>query len=212
MCPMTCGPGRTSSSALLLPVIVGLAATARMADTGSILPSVLGSSFQDVDWAAVEAIATAVAVLVAAIAGLFAYRTWRDASATLKAQQEMLRIEQERWAEERYEHLAVTRRTAASLTIDTDVASGEDGGLLMRIRNEADVPFEDIVVEADPDHPQLDERTAGFGYLISALQPGGAYEPPISLPTGLWWRVRYRDMGGRQWARTPAGEFPFRID
>lgn len=120
-------------------------------------------------------------------------------------------IEQARWAEERHEHLAVTRRTAALLTIDTDLGTDGAGGLLMRIRNDANVPFEDIVVEADPDHPQPDERTAGFGYLISALQPGEAHERPVSLPTGLWWRVRYLDMGGRQWARNPSSEFPVRI-
>ena len=172
----------------------------------------LGSILQDIDWIAVEAIATTVAVVIAAVAGALAYRTWCDASATLKSQQTMLQIEQERWAEERHEILAASRRTAGLLSVVTDIAPSGDGGLVMRLENKASAPFEDIVVEADPDHPQPDDRASSFGYLVSSLRPGEVHEHPIALPTGLWWRVRYLDIGGRQWAQSPEAELPYRLD
>lgn len=161
-------------------------------------------------WTAVMATATVALVIAGSVAGLFAFRTWKDAETTMTAQSGMLQIERERWEEERSERYGLARREAALLRISTTASVGHArGGLDMIIKNDALVPFQDIIVDAIvSDH----EEAKGFGYRIAMLGAQQQHSQTISIPSSVSvWRVRYTDVAERRWVKTPFMELPDRV-
>ncbi|MEM8619836.1 MAG: hypothetical protein AAGF73_08945 [Actinomycetota bacterium] len=162
-------------------------------------------------WPAVEALATVVAACGAVVALLYAKRaakaardTWTSSTEQVSAMQEQLslhaeelRLDAGRWQEEQAERLRVRRREAAQLKVLSNVHVGGDSGLELDVVNESpSMPFIGVTVDADPRMTHV-ERARLFAYSVGNLDPGQRHH--LEVPSGVFWRVRYYDIGFDRW-------------
>ena len=167
-------------------------------------PRRIASEASAADW--LTAGATVGYTVAAIVAGIFAWRAWSATKQSLNTAQEMLRIEQDRRAEERTERQTRARVEASRFEVRESTQDSGDGSLEIIAENKASVPFEGVeLIVAYWDDEQREFIAYGNSTMWQdAVNPHSDDVMRTGpLPPGhhWYWELFFTDPEGRQWRK-----------